>query len=57
MLCRWALNEGQDFVLNNQVAGIDFATFHCWPDKCAHLAFLIHVLFCGSAHHGGFWVS
>ena len=34
MLCRWALNEGQDFVLNNEVAGIDFATFHCWPDKC-----------------------
>ena len=34
MLCRWALNEGQDFVPNNQVAGIDFATFHCWPDKC-----------------------
>ena len=34
MLCRWALNEGQDFVVNNQVAGIDFATLHCWPDKC-----------------------
>ena len=34
MLCRWALNEGQDFVVNNQVAGVDFATLHCWPDKC-----------------------
>ena len=26
--CRWALSQGQDFIANNQVPQIDFATFH-----------------------------
>ena len=32
---RWALNEGQDFVLNHRVAAVDFVSIHCWVDKCA----------------------
>lgn len=26
--CRWALSQGQDFIANNQVPQIDFATVH-----------------------------
>ena len=53
MLCRWALNEGQDFVLNNQVAGIDFATFHCWPDKCVEQHAVKQEASPQTAHHAG----
>lgn len=31
--CRWAFGQGQDFIANHQVAGIDFATFHSWVDN------------------------
>lgn len=31
--CRWANGQGQDFLANHQVAGIDFATFHSWVDN------------------------
>ncbi len=30
---RWANGQGQDFVANHQVPGIDFATFHSWVDN------------------------
>jgi len=26
--CRWALSQGQDFIANNQIPQIDFATVH-----------------------------
>jgi mannan endo-1,4-beta-mannosidase len=29
----WAADMGQDFMANNAVAGIDFATLHVWPDN------------------------
>ena len=48
---RWAANEGQDFVLNNNVAGIDFATFHCWPDKCVHLHLAMRAASLPPCHH------
>ena len=30
---RWAGQQGQDFVANHQIPGIDFATFHSWVDN------------------------
>ena len=30
---RWANVEGQDFIANNQVQGIDFAGMHLWADN------------------------
>ena len=27
-LCRWALSQGQNFIANNQIPQIDFATVH-----------------------------
>eukprot|EP00955_Chlamydomonas_euryale_P055359 356114-Chlamydomonas_euryale.AAC.2 len=29
----WAASSGQDFVRNNAVPTIDFATVHAWPDN------------------------
>ena len=29
----WAAETGQDFVANNAVEGIDFATVHAWPQN------------------------
>ncbi|KAG1660683.1 hypothetical protein FOA52_015894 [Chlamydomonas sp. UWO 241] len=29
----WAADTGQDFVLNNQIDAIDFATIHTWTDQ------------------------
>ena len=33
MLCRWAVEQGQDFVTDCGQDNVDFCSIHLWPDN------------------------